>query len=195
MSGTNNDQERTINRRTIIYAFSGNCLIILLVFILGVKVGKEFFANPGLPSDEEIINSTKAKEVDVTFPRTLLSRRERYVDKVEIPRNLPVIKTSIPRAKKPGTKKVKTSTKATKAKTKKKYTVQTGSFIRAKDAKKMVKRLKGGNLDAYIVKVRLKNKKVRYRVRVGQYQSKNEGYRAIRVISKKYNIKPLLIER
>jgi len=187
------------DQKEIFLAVAGNCLILLLVFILGVKVGKVFFSNDGLPSDKEVLSSIKPHKTKVTFPKTLMDGGKRYVTDVSVPKNLPIIPSPQPPlsvAAKPKAKEKRTSTKARKRKQKSankshKYSVQIGSFFRMKDAQKMAEKYKRIGFKAYVLKINLA--RTYYRVRIGRYKTKSEGYKMMKVFSRKYGIKALLI--
>jgi len=181
----------TFEQKDIFLALAGSCIILLLVFILGVKVGKIFFSNEGLPSDEEIL-SIKPQKTSLTFPKALTSSG-RYVDEVTPPKNLPIIASAPPPVVIAPVKKVTRTVKRSNKKRDKtaKYTVQIGSFMRMEDARRMQQQYK--TFTPYIVKVRIK-KGIRYRVRVGRYKTKKEGKKTLVLFARKHGIKnPLLI--
>jgi len=187
------------DQKEIFLAVAGNCLILLLVFILGVKVGKVFFSSDNLPSDKEVLNNIKPHKTKVTFPQTLMDGGKRYVTGVSIPKNLPIIPSTPPPSAvggEPKAEEKKTHTKVRKRERKNtsksyRYSVQIGSFFRMKDAQKMAGKYRKSGFEAYILKIKLA--RTYYRVRVGRYKTKSEGYKVMKVFSRKYGIKALLI--
>jgi len=88
-------------------------------------------------------------------------------------------------ATKPATKKV-TNKKQPAAVTGKRFAIQVASFRKKKRAISFVNSLKKYNYEAYIVAKNLGQKGTWYRVRIGNFSSKNEANSALKEIKAKY---------
>ena len=69
------------------------------------------------------------------------------------------------------------------------YTVQVGAFKEQKKAQELLHKLKNKKYPAYLIKVDLGKKGIWYRVRVGQFLSKQEANKQAYLLAKEIGIK------
>jgi len=193
-----------LDNRQIFALFFGGAVVACLVFVLGVMVGRRLEAR-----EQVAVRAATSAAVDPLAALDELGADEKAEEKLAFPTALaggknaeplpappppkpaaaePAVAKPEKKEDKPAEKKEDKAKEEKKEPEKKKFTLQISSFQDKAEADALVAKLNGAGYKPYVILSDVEGKGTFFRVRIGEFRSKNDAIEAKETFEKKQRI-------
>ncbi len=195
--------ELSLDSRQIFFVLFGTAAVASLLFLVGVLIGKRIEARAGglghcAPSLDDL-DKVSDKNLTFTFHEVLVHkghnpnlppevRETADIDEPDQPANGTASQTNTPVSRSTARLKPAASMSPKTRRTRRRFTLQVGSFRSRKEAEAMVRNLKAKGLAPSIVTSYLKGRGMWYRVRVGGFATWKQSLAAKRDFEKQWHM-------